>query len=385
MINTRNMIKILINLPRRVRKKLQRESYLRNRRRMFDLDPDYMAYNIFDYNFVIRDRRPKTQEVYDGNMMYGIGGVLREYTGYGKKIYCAVEHGTPTEREDNVVEYRDNRMPVLLLHSDQRRDFLKDKTDKVMFTIGPNFMPYEKGLYSDFSLKSTKKNLGKTLLIYPQHNNDTSEFVEFTHNRDQLIEYVKKVKEIGGFSTVVVCLYYIDVERGMQFFYEQQGWIVVSAGKNTNYDFPACFKTILKISDYVIAQSITGIAFAMYENIPCTFYPGAREMINENGKIVEDAWTINGKSWIAKTEQELCRLFGDYSEKITDEQKAWCEYIWGYNCVKTPEELKLIFDFSRAIRKHYRNHEYVRKVSTRKKYEKIKVYIEDALLASERV
>lgn len=96
-------------------------------------------------------------------------------------------------------------MPVLLVHSEQRRKFLKDKTDKLMITFGPNFMPYAKPIYSEFAIQGIKKNLGKTLLIYPQHNNDTSEFENINKNTSNLIEFAKEVKNKGKFDTVIVC------------------------------------------------------------------------------------------------------------------------------------------------------------------------------------
>lgn len=366
-------------LRKKVNRKMYYMLYEHIRKSTFEFNCDNIVDNVFDYNFVIHNRKPKEREVYEGNMMYGMGDVLRRYTGYSDKIYCATEHGVPTEREDNTMEYRDNDMPTLLVHSEQRRDFLKEKTDKLMFTIGPSFMPYTEGVYTDFSIKNIRKNLGKTLLVYPQHNNDTSEFIEFTRNRDKLIEYVKHIKEVGHFNTVIICLFYIDIERNLQYFYEKEGWIVVSAGKNTNYDFPACFKSILKISDYVIAQSISGIAFAMYENIPCTYYSGERKIVSEGGTIFDDAWTINGKSWLEKTEQVLYELFGEYSPEITPEQKAWCKYTWGYDCVKSAHELNLILQFSKKIRKKYKNLSYVKKIAEQEKYSDIREYIDEAL------
>lgn len=32
-------------------------------------------------------------------------------------------------------------------------------------------------------------------------------------------------------------------------------------------------------------------------------------MVQEDGVIFEDAWTINGKSWLENTERDLLRLF----------------------------------------------------------------------------
>ena len=66
-------------------------------------------------------------------------------------------------------------------------------------------------------------------MIYPQHNNDTSEFENINKNTSNLIEFAKKIKNKGKFDTVIVCLYYIDIERGMHFAFEKEGWIITSA------------------------------------------------------------------------------------------------------------------------------------------------------------
>lgn len=335
--------------------------------------------NIFDYNEVIKERRAPYHEKYEGNLMYGIGAALREYSSYSGDIYCAIEHGTPTERIDNEMEYKDNDIPVLLVHSEQRRKFLKDKTDKLMITFGPNFMPYAKPIYSEFAIQGIKKNLGKTLLIYPQHNNDTSEFENINKNTSNLIEFAKKIKNKGKFDTVIVCLYYIDIERGMHFAFEKEGWIITSAGNNKNHDFGNCFSTILRLADCVIAQSITGMSYASYLNIPAIFYQGNRKMVQEDGVIFEDAWTINGKSWLENTERDLLRLFSEYNEVTTEEQREWSAYMWGADEAKTPEEIKLILEFAKELKRSNCSVDRIKHIAQKKKYEPIRKYIEEAL------
>lgn len=367
------------DILRKIKNRCIRKQYADWYKKSFDFRGELKVNNIFDYNYVIRERLPRQNEVYYGNMMYGLGQILREYSGYQGKLYCASEHGTPTERFDNTMEYRDNSMPLLLVHSSRRREFLSDKTDKLIIPCGPSFMPYGKPIYSEFAINATKKSLGKTLVVYPQHNNDTSEFVDFDKNNQRFIKYVDGIKKQGNFKSVIVSLYYIDIERGVHRSYEEKGWIVMSAGKNISYDFPDCFMTILSLADFVIAQSITGIAFCAYKRIPGIFYPGNRQMINEKGGYCEDAWTIDGKSWLKKTEDDLLRLFGEYVETLTEEQYAWCNNLWGYSETKTSEEMNLIFQFAREIRKKADRIDVIEKIARKQKYELIKSYIDDAI------
>ena len=45
--------------------------------------------NIFDYNEVIKERRAPYHEKYEGNLMYGIGAALREYSSYSCLLYTS--------------------------------------------------------------------------------------------------------------------------------------------------------------------------------------------------------------------------------------------------------------------------------------------------------
>ncbi len=371
------------NIFEKISRRLRRRLYEKLYRKTFEFRSPLID-NIFDYNSIIKERLSPYKEVYQGNKMYGIGKVLRDYCGYKGDIYCVIEHGVPTERIDNSIEYRDNDMPVLLVHSKHRRDFLADKTDKLMIPFGPNFMPYAKSLYTDFAINSVKQILGKVLLIYPQHNNDVSEFVGFKENQMEFIKYVKGLKEEGKFDTVLVCLYYIDIQRCLNRLFEAEGLIVVSAGKNINYDFPACFTTILKLSDFVVAQSITGVAYSSYYGIPSIFKKGYSKMIRESGQIDEDAWTINGRSWIENTERQLVEMFSKLDSEITDEQHEWNNYMWGNNEAKNPEELRLLLEFAKEVKTVKTSLNRIKRIANKSKYEPIRDCLAEAIKVKER-
>ena len=129
----------------------------------------------------------------------------------------------------------------------------------------------------------------------------------------------------------------------------------------------------------MIAQSITGMSYASYLNIPAIFYQGNRKMVQEDGVIFEDAWTINGKSWLENTERDLLRLFSEYNEVTTEEQREWSAYMWGADEAKTPEEIKLILEFAKELKRSNCSVDRIKHIAQKKKYEPIRKYIEEAL------
>jgi len=277
--------------------------------------------------------------------MYGIGYCFRRYSGYKGRLYCATEHGIPPLRVDNFTEFRDNDCPILLVPSDQRRKILQPLTDKLILTYGPSFIPYAKSIYDEFSIKNIKNTFGKTLVVFPQHDNDKATHIGYMENAYRFIELTKEVKEKYNFDTVIACMYYIDIARGMAKLYHDQGWQIVSAGYNANYDFADCLLTIFRLSDGIITQGFTGVAYATYLGIPTLYIPGIYRLNHVIVGVQEEP------DWIVPTDRDLARLFGKYYDRVTDEQLSYCNEVYGYDQVKQPEELKEIMLFANELKK----------------------------------
>jgi len=342
--------------------------------------PYFKVDNIFDYNYIIRKRKSIYQEDMPANEMYGIGYCFRRYSGYYGQIYCASEHGIPPLRVDNYGEFRDNGASILLVPSVQRREILQPLTNKLILTYGPSFIPYACPIYDEFSIKNIKNTYGKTLVVFPQHDNDVAVHIGYLENANRFIEITKEVKEKFQFDTVIACMYYIDIERGMDKLYRDQGWQIVSAGYNKNYDFADCLLTIFKLSDGIITQGFTGIAYATYLGIPALYVPG-RYKLNHA--------TIGKQEvpdWVIPTDKELERIFGKYFDKVTDEQMNYCNEVWGYDQVKTQEELREIFLLAKDLKK--RNIEKKDKIDillNSDKYSKISFFVAEAIKCRGRV
>ncbi|WP_022768237.1 hypothetical protein [Butyrivibrio sp. NC2007] len=329
--------------------------------------------DIFDIHYNARQRSYKVGEVYSGNNLYSMGYALREYSDYHKQIYCATEHFVTAGKTDNVGEFRDNDRKILLVPSDDRRNTLQPLTDKLIITYGPGVIPYTKNIYSDLAMQDVKSYLGKTLLLFPRHSSDDSIVLE---NRKRFVDYINNIVEQYNYDTVLCCLFYVDITRGAYLEYQKYGWIPVTAGHQANYDFGYCLRTLINLSDHVIMQGYGSSAnYALYLKKPVTFYSASRS-VNIEGRGVDQ----DHNAWMKPFEEEMIELFGDYNEEINDRQYSRVSELFGFNDVRSPEELKAILELAAQIEnKKCIDESYIRTQLTQKRFSCIERIVSDAL------
>ncbi|SFN79090.1 hypothetical protein SAMN04487831_103310 [Pseudobutyrivibrio sp. UC1225] len=326
--------------------------------------------NIFDYNNIILSRPDYDRKVLGSSRFYGYNYILKRYSGYTKTIEAHSEHAPGLDMLD-LYDWQAKEKKALIVNSSQRKDFLSQYVDVPIFPIGPS-IHYANSIYNEFDYKVIKKSLGKTLLIYPMH--DIEDF-HYKDKSDAFIEYVKKIKEKYGFDTVIVSMYFVDIERGLHFRYLKEGWIITSAGRRENYDFNDCMKTIIKMADYALIDGYTSaLGYCIYLGVPVSIFHREFDFI-ESGKenVVQ---TNNGL--VKETMKKFESLFSDYDEKISEEKYSFCNYWYGYDDVLDKGELYLLFDY---ISKIDNTMSKTRKMQIAKKrrYEPIKEYLIDCI------
>ncbi|MCM1498991.1 MAG: hypothetical protein NC124_11055 [Clostridium sp.] len=312
------------------------------------LGRDQSVTNIFDYNYVARRRYvAKKREVYSGNELYGIGYCLNRYAKYSGAIYIAVEHAMFTYYDSNDCEIIDNKMPVVFVASKKRKEIIQNKTKKQIIPYGPHFIPYAEPIYDDFTMNAIRKNLGRTIVVYPKHNNLDGRYKNANEEFGKLMDKVYEIKSEYAYDTVLVCMYFADIYNGQYLKCNKYDCEVVTAGHNRNYDFADCSKTILELADLVIAQSYSTVIEATYLKKPAIFVPGAVEYELNNGAVYEDE---SKKIKTDVTIMECTNLFGTYHENISKEQYEWGNLWGGYESVLSPEELRSILKKCKRMR-----------------------------------
>lgn len=335
--------------------------------------------DIFDYRTAVKTRKDPNWHHGNYNVKaeaYGIGHLYQRYSGYNGEINCSFEHSLPFSRTNNESEYRDIQYPVIISSSKARWDIIQPLTDKIVIPCGCFFMPYGRSIYDEFLTGVIKKNLGKTLLVFPQHNNINSFYEGEEETKEAFFKQVEAIKNEHGFDTVIVCLYFADILNQTYRQYEDRGWIVVSAGRSHNYDFGDNMVSIISLADHVIVQdSIASLVQAAYMNKPCTFMKGRALKRMADGRM-----SNTGKEVMFEERQEEClELFGEYSEELSSAQMEWCNRWGGFDCTKSPDEIRLILEFAKELGKKPITDARLKRVLAKSKYDLIRKYIEPAI------
>ncbi len=310
--------------------------------------------SLFDYNALILNSKFYCTEYYKGNALYGIGKVIKEYCDYDKKVLGCIEHGVYFGDYINEKEAIKSGLPAVLTYGTVRNDMLrKKKSKKLIFKIGP-YIKYANLLLTDDEIKNIKKKNGKTLLVFPTHSVDRVE-TEFDYNG--FINEIKKFKERYNFKTVLVSLYYRDIELGKNKIYEDNGFIVVSNGLKEDYDFLSRQKTFITLSDYTISNSVgTHIGYSVALGIPHTIIKQKMEYKSDSKFDVKDVPNLYLESSILQ-KKEVEEYFLKYSEEITKEQLQVCNKYWGLGNYKTKEQMLELLTFLAELSKKSNYHE----------------------------
>ena len=199
-----------------------------------------------------------------------------------------------------------------------------------LFRSGP-YIAYAEEYRSKECIEDLKKEIGRVLLAMPSHSTqkDNTEY-----DVDEFIQYINSVKK--DFDTVMVCVHYEDLKRGIWKLYKEKGFYVVSAGNVLSPYFLSRTKYIFHLSDAFISNTVTtGMAYAMYMNCPIKLI---HQKVNYN---------LTGRDNFSELELEnlvdrAYELFIDSEFIISEEQKEFGNYVFGLENVKSKGEMNVL-------------------------------------------
>ncbi len=292
--------------------------------------------DIFDYQAIIDGPSIfAAKEYYRGNSYYGIGQKLREYSGYTRPINACSEHGVYFGDYIDEKEMVKSGLNGLITFSAKRKAFLDDKADVPVHAIGP-YIHYAHLLLTDEEIEAKKKELGRTLLFFPDHSVDR---VETEFDTGSLISEIKEFARENGFKTVMVSLFYKDIQIGRAKEYEDEGFIVVTNGYRMDPHFLDRQKTFITLADYTASNAVgTHVGYCVHlgkghlifdQEIKYNAYTQA-----EMAAVPEAS---NDK--VQRDRAEVKSYFIKYSPEITDDQRRIVNKYWGLDCVRTPNEM----------------------------------------------
>jgi tetratricopeptide (TPR) repeat protein len=292
-----------------------------------------------------KDRPLSTNEIYSSNAFYGNSTVLKRYADISEtyQVKFAIEHGPSYAYH---VWDADVNAPVpgLLISSPFRYQFLKSKTNKVIFSIGP-LVHYASNYLDNNSLDLEKKRLGRNLLVFAAHS---THFLDNHYDIRNYCEVIKRFKK--DFDNIRVCLYWKDILRGHSEIYMEYGFECITAGHMFDPLFLSRLKTFIELASFTTSNQLgTHIGFCIFMGKPHYLYRDKVEYTSSNSDLLSKILRNEVKDDYNKVEKDFFKLFADYSEYITLSQKEIVNKYWGVNEIKTPEEIQLIFQTTEDI------------------------------------
>ncbi len=283
----------------------------------------------------------KTIELDQSNDLYGHAYVLKRYSGVSEdyKIKATLQHAALIYDHvwrSEIIE----PLPAIFTFSEYRFPYLRQFTNKALFAIGPS-IHYAKSEISDEELKKTKQTLGKTLLVFLPHS-AWSIYVYFDHN--QIIANIKRIEK--EFNTILICLGWRDVLRGLEKPYVSEGYTCVTAGHVYDKKFLERLKTIIFISTHTMSFSFgTHIGFCIHLKRPHWIPEPVKQNIRYPDKLPKTALYKSARiNWGGTL--DIIKNFKDLTDEITLKQKEVVDCIWGTPYVKSPKKLRELFDIT---------------------------------------
>lgn len=248
---------------------------------------------------------------------YGQNFWIKKYTGL-QHIDVSIEHGL---YYGDYIPYSSYCKTVkkILTFSLVRKQVL-EKLNKPVVTIGPyiHYVPY---LLAESEVQAIREKYGRILLFLPTH---TTREGGRKYDAETNVGMLKAFAKENGFTSVFVCMYYYDIlHSDLATVYEQAGFNVVTAGHRLDLNFLCRLKSIIGLADYTISNFVgTHVGYCIYLKKP--------------------HWIMNPVdfSGMPKDFVEITEAFLSFSNTITQEQYDVVAKYWGFDQLKTLEDLR---------------------------------------------
>lgn len=300
---------------------------LRNKRRFITEVKRREKLSIFDYIELSQELPFCPLEFIKDSNFYGYAYSIKKYADIDSlNRGCSIEHGL--YYEDNYIPsaaYSRTTKQIVTL-SNVRKNLLDRNLKKKTIAIGP-YIHYAESLLSKECKISLKNKYGKILLFFPSHGSVED---KETYDIERMICKLNNIKEKFNCDTVFVNMFYYDVLYTEYVeLYDKAGFVITTAGHRYDLNFISRLKSIIELSDIVVSNKFgTNVGYSIYMKKPT---------------VILDGENVNKESMVAK----VCSVLHYVSDEILPDQYEIVSKYWGFDCVRTPEELnKILLDVS---------------------------------------
>ena len=291
--------------------------------------------NFFNLELLQKPQSYYPNEYYRDNLYYGISFHLKKYAGYTGYINAYIEHGIffgsflPPDEKYIFSE-------IVICMGNRRQEQLKNLIQSKAISIGP-FIHYVDDYLEKEEFNILKNKLGRVLLLLPSHSNKQN---SLEHAANVFIE--KCLHLFESYDTIMVCLFWSDIKNYAS-SYINRNIKVVSAGNINDVNFLSRLKTIIKLSNYVVTDTVgTHLGYSIHQNKGVWIIPGE---MTKGAWFKEPYKSFQNLDYYEKSTEELSnikKIFEKPQSYITEEQKNIINDFWGLNNIKSAKELNKI-------------------------------------------
>ncbi len=289
------------------------------------------------------ERELATHEHHKPNDYYGHATLLKRLVGQPLTypLRLSIPHGLRFDSKLWEHDYRAS-FPLGLVPGPIRAAAIASRVTTRLVPVGP-LIHYAPPALSPAAHATAAAQLGQMLLVFPAHSTHHVD-AEFSHG-----DFISALTaHARTFDSVVVCLYWRDVLRGLAKPYQAAGFHVVTAGHIYDPAFLPRLRSMIELAAMTLSNRLgTHLGYCLHLGKPHHIHRQQvkiqivrPEMVPVPGELDEVA--------------RFDTLFGEYSGAITSAQREIVEQYWGTSHVRTAAEMDaLILD---AEREFWRNH-----------------------------
>ncbi len=267
------------------------------------------------------------------NAFYGIDFALKQYVGIPHAYHLKAHYSHISLMTEGCTWIKDyNVLPTLFTWAPSHEKAYSRVCNKPMHSIGP-IIHYAKSAYTEEKIAAEKKRLGHNALVFPAHSTHA---IPVSFEFDLLLKSLEELKK--HFDSIRICIYWKDYLQGQHEPFVKAGYECVTAGHMFDPNFLPRLKALLSVADHTISNAFGAyIAYAVYMQIPHLHLP--QKLLRNQSN---DAEKVGKKLGIKKHRKKINNVlqhFTDLTPKVTPGQYKMCNEHFGYDYVRTPNEL----------------------------------------------
>lgn len=274
------------------------------------------------------DRDLVTHEIHKPNDFYGHATLLKRLAGQPLKrpLRLCIPHGLRFDSKIWKHDYRAN-FALGFVTGPFRAGIIADRVPSRLVPVGP-LIHYAPPALSPAAHAAAAARLGRMLLVFPAHSTHHAD-AEFSHG-DFIAALTERAR---NFDSVVVCLYWRDVLRGLAEPYRAAGFHTVTAGHIYDVTFLPRLRSIIELATMIVSNRLgTHVGYCLHLGKPHHIHQQQVEIQIIRPEMVPVPGEIDEAS-------RFNALFGEYAEAITHAQREIVDQYWGTSHVKTAAEM----------------------------------------------